>query len=646
MSIVYFDICAIPLFLMILLICYIRKMTKGNANQLFIVVVLFSLFSSIADICLELANNTVPLNTTGLVVGNISIYLYLILRNANLLVLILFLLALTKTTFILRKRLVRILFFIPYACILVMLAANPFTQHSFSITAEVGYARGPLMMVFYGIAFFYGIAGLIYCIYCRRYLPVNKFAALISVYVLNHIAVLIQLFYPKLLLEMFCTALGEMVIMLSIMRPEERMDIEVGMLSWSSYQTDVRNIIISGEHVQILVIRILNDQAIRNYLGEQRYNRYLSEFADGIRMLKWKHPRRVELYYERPGTIYLITEADEDGTKNIDDIIISGNGNHIKLYEETGIRFEPQICLIRCPEDLSRAEDIISLGHKFNKVDNRKQNFYHANEIVKSRSFIVESHIEEILDRAIKDNHIKIYYQPIFDVRSGRFRSAEALARIIDPEFDMVSPAIFIPAAEAQGLIVPLGDEVLDQVFRFVSELDFESLGLSYIEMNLSVAQCMERDLPDKIYALQQKYNVGPHRINLEITESTFENISEIMSENISKLIQMGYSFSLDDYGIGYSNIQRVNMIPLEIVKTDKSMLDEVPSSNGRKIMEYTIHMMQSIGKKLVVEGAETAEVVDILKEMDCDYIQGFYYSKPVPEDEFVRFIREQNCGK
>ena len=234
-------------------------------------------------------------------------------------------------------------------------------------------------------------------------------------------------------------------------------------------------------------------------------------------------------------------------------------------------------------------------------------------------------------------------YQPIYDVRSGRFRSAEALARINDPEYGLISPGVFIPAAEAQGLIIPLGDVISNQVFRFVSEHDLDALGLQFVEMNLSVAQCMDSSLPAKLSALQKKYGVDPGTINLEITETTYENIGEIMLENVSALIKMGYSFALDDYGTGYSSIQRINRLPLRLVKIDKSVLDEVSTENGRTILEYTMRMMQKTGKQLVVEGAETREAVEMLESMGCDYIQGFYFAKPLSEDAFVQFLEEKN---
>ena len=643
MSIVYFDICSIPLFLMILFVCFSRKMTKGSANQLFILTVLLSLFSAVADLGMEITSNMAPMPESVRMICSISTYAYLTIRNANNVVLLLFLLALTRTTFLLRKKWVQITLCLPYICILVMLVQNIFTHNAFSVTAEEGYTRGPLMLAFYGIALFYGLMGLAYCIYCRRFLPLNKWSSLLAIYILAHLAVLIQFFYPKLLLEMFFTALGEMLIMLTIMRPEERMDSEVGMLSWASYQADLRNIILSREHVQIAVIQLLSCRELRNFLGDHSFNEYISEIANGIRALRWKHPYRIELYYERPGTIYLIADNDEGDLENLGQRLLSEANDGIKSYIDKGARFESQICLIHCPDDLQNIDDIISLGHTFQKHGSHRQTVFHARDILNSQAFTIEAHIEEILNRAIKENNIVVYYQPIFDLRSGSFHSAEALARIIDPEYGLISPAIFIPAAETRGFIIPIGDMVLEQVFRFVSEHDLNDLGLSYIEINLSVAQCMETDLPEKIHMLQQKYSIDPSHINLEITETTFENINDIMVENIEKLVQKGYSFALDDYGIGYSNIQRINHLPLKLIKIDKSMLDEVSSANGQIILEHTIRMMQCIGKRLVAEGAETTHAIELLRSMGCDYIQGFYYSKPLPSSEFVDFLKKYN---
>ena len=186
---------------------------------------------------------------------------------------------------------------------------------------------------------------------------------------------------------------------------------------------------------------------------------------------------------------------------------------------------------------------------------------------------------------------------------------------------------------------------MLEQVFRFISEHDLAALGLSYIEINLSVAQVLQTDLPQTVERLQKQYHIEPKQVNFEITETLHDSISDVLDRNVRTLRDMGYGFSLDDYGVGYSNIQRMSRLPLDIIKIDKSLVDDMFSEDGRVIIHNTVRMMQGIRKELVIEGVETREEVEVLSEMSCDFIQGFYYSKPLPVEAFVQFLKDHNLA-
>ena len=192
-------------------------------------------------------------------------------------------------------------------------------------------------------------------------------------------------------------------------------------------------------------------------------------------------------------------------------------------------------------------------------------------------------------------------------------------------------------------MILPIGDFVIEEVFRFISENDLKKYGIDHIEPNLSVAQCLQPELADKIKELQDKYNIDPKQVNFEITETFFDNIGEIMDNNIRRIRELGYAFSLDDYGTGYSNIQRVSRLPFAIIKIDKSLIDIIGTPDGYAIIKNTINMMKDINKQIVAEGVETKETLEMLEELGCDYIQGFYFSKPLPVPEFMEFIKNNN---
>lgn len=641
---VYFDICSIPLYVLILWTCYFRRITKDHASRVFIRMNVVSLVCAVLDIAMEFVVNPLPLSGGRVALGTAISFSYLLLRNATLVLYLIYVYAATRTEYRIRSPRARFMIWAPNAVVVALLLINFVRPLVFSVTAEEGYARGPLMPLVYAIAALYGIVGGWYCLRSKKYLPAGKWIALISVYVLTFIAVFVQLFAPVLLVEMFSTALGLLMIMLLVMRPEESIDASVGIASWKSYQTDLQNILRTGQPVQIAVVQVLNADEIRSYIGEDDYAAFIRSAADGFEEVLGGEKIDVTMYYERPGAFYLILEDMGVDVPALVPRMVKAAREKMGAYAGKGIRFDPRFCVIRCPEDLKEYQDIVNLGHRLSKLGVQGQEVFLASELIGSKDYAVTNHMDEILHRAITEGTLVMYYQPIYNMREEKFRSAEALARIDDPKYGLISPGLFIPAAESAGLILPMGDIILELVFRFISEHDLARLGLSFIEINLSVAQCLQADLVATVKALQDKYGVSPSQVNFEVTETIFDNLSTTMDKNLRELASLGYSFSLDDYGVGYSNIQRLRTLPLDIIKIDKSMVDDMFTEDGEVIIKNTVRMMKGIHKELIVEGVETKEAIEAVNALSCDFIQGFYYSKPLPEAQFLRFI-EQNNG-
>lgn len=640
---IYFDLCSIPIYCVILWTCYSKKLTKGNANRIFIAFSAISLFCAIADIWMEFVVNPLPLTQTEVALATVISFTYKLLRNSCILIYLLYILSITKTQYRIRARACRIALFLPFVILVFFLLQNFFTHNVFVVTAENGYSRGPMLIILYIVTALYGFVGTAYCIQCRRYLPAGKWLALLSVYILTFASVLIEFLRPSLLVEMFFTSIGMLMILLMVMRPEESLDASVNIASWKAYQDDLQNILRAKQSAQIVVIQLANAGEIRTLLGESECNNYISLLGDELhRLIRARHIS-ADVYFERPATLYILTD---DIDADIPGLLIAYEAAvqiRAKTYIDKGIRSSPRICIIKCPLDLSEYTDIISLGHMFTLLGAQDQIIFRASELKKSRDYDVTNHIEEILNRIITSDSLEMYYQPIYDIQAQCFRSAEALARVNDPVYGRVSPAVFIPAAEATGLILPIGEAILEAVYKFISEHDLQGLGISYIEINLSVAQCLQREFPQIVKRLQEKYHVDPCQVNFEVTETLLGNLNTIMERTVHELVEMGYTFSLDDYGVGYSNIQRLRTLPLRIIKIDKTLVDDMFTDDGKSIIENTVHMMKSIRKKLVFEGVETREAASLCGELSCDYIQGFYYSKPLPSEEFVKFIKEHN---
>ncbi len=635
-KILYFDYCTIPVLIIVLFATLMRKMTKGLANRLFITIIILSCINTVFDLGMEFMNGD-----DENVILSVCSYGYYTLRNGTVVLYALFLFAITRTWYRLKSAALKVAIAAPYAVILLLLFTNPLTNKIFVISEENVCERGEWLIIFYAITALYAVGELLYLVYCKRFLGIDKWVALMSLLVLSFIAVMVQLFYPQILLEMFANSIALLLVALLVLRPEEMLSSTVGLLSWKAYKMELKKIIATKQPVQIAVVRFVNAYEILTYLGEDRYYSYMHSVAEQVNQLYKKV--YFELYFEHPDNMYIVFDSTdyqvEEETQKLYDLIM----DKMKEIDSSGILPEPRICIIRYPEDLERYEDIVVLGHKFHGLIPYEQTFCRASDIIGTKDFEIGSNMDSILNRAITRQSFEMYYQPIYSIKEKKFVSAEALIRLNDLEHGFISPAVFIPAAESKGLILPIGDFVLESVYRFISELDFERLGLKYIEVNLSVAQCLQKDLPQKIEQLEKKYQVSPDRINFEITETTYENIGDVIHENLQAITARGYSFSLDDYGTGYSNIQRVSRLPLKIIKIDKTMVDDMDTPDGMTIMRNTVRMMKEIKKELVVEGVEQAEPLEQLAAMNCDYIQGFYFSRPLPQKEFVKFIMEHN---
>ena len=251
---------------------------------------------------------------------------------------------------------------------------------------------------------------------------------------------------------------------------------------------------------------------------------------------------------------------------------------------------------------------------------------------------------ENLILSAIEEDRIEVFYQPIYATQSRTFTSAEALVRIRDKEGNIVPPGRFIPVAEQTGLISRIGDIVFEKVCAFIANNRLrERYGIHYVEVNLSVKQCEKRKLAQNYIEVMEKYHVDPSCINLEITESAPIQTRHIFLENVQKLIDYGVTFSLDDFGSGESNLNYIVEMPVSIVKFDRGMSQAYfADSKAKFVMEAAMHMIHDMRLKIVSEGVETKEQMETIIGLGIDYIQGFYFSKPLPEEEFLEFIGQK----
>jgi EAL domain-containing protein (putative c-di-GMP-specific phosphodiesterase class I) len=273
--------------------------------------------------------------------------------------------------------------------------------------------------------------------------------------------------------------------------------------------------------------------------------------------------------------------------------------------------------------------------------DNSESQVCYVNQTILAEMQKQEDVKKVILD-ALDDDRVVVFYQPIYATGDKRFVSAEALVRIRATDGSIVPPGVFIPIAEECGIIGSLGERVFEKVCEFLHESNITEFGIHYIEVNLSVVQCEQRDLADRYIRIMQKYEVNPWLINLEITETGSVQAKKILLENMKKLMDYGVSFSLDDFGNGQSNLDYVIDMPVSIMKLDMTMTQNYfKSLKAQFVMRAAITMAHDLDLFVVSEGVETKEQLEEMERLQIDYIQGYYFSKPLPQDEFYAFIEK-----
>lgn len=626
--IMYFDVCAVPIFIIIIVTTFYRGMTVGRSNRLYLAVAILAFSADLCELFERLAFMGYTMNMGFVSWVKISEYFYYMTRNAVNVVYLFFVISMTKTWYKISAMWKKVLLILPYAGILGMLMINEFTGWVFTVTQEEGYQRGAYVTAVYGLAACYLVIGVTYLIVHRHTLDRTAWFSLMAMYLINVGCVLVQYYYPNYLIESFATSLTILFVVLYVQRPEKLVDMTTGLPAYSAFCGEMEKIKATGHNAQIIIVSLRNGAEMGKYLRESYYT-YLQTINDQIRACSRREKEPCEVYFEQPGNFYIVLDNEKyNPVQVIPEIreLIGKNGIPII---EAGAHPDTRIVTVTFPKEIESIDELLRFGHNFARFADYSRIFNRASAITSKREYQIEAHLDEILNRAIASNTLNILYQPIWSVSENRFASAEAVIAITDEKYGSIDPAILTDAAEERGLSITLGSRVVEEVFAFAGSEAFRKLGLSRILIALSVTQCMRMDLTDTIWNLREMYRVSPAHIAFAIKESSYENMSRVFNLNLKKLSAQGYTIVLDSFGHGYSNVQHLIEMPINAVTIDRSIVSTAGTRGGRAILGGMIEMVKKIPLEVIARGADDKETADMLREMGCDHIQGHFYADP-----------------
>ncbi len=529
----------------------------------------------------------------------------------------------------------------PLVIMEVLVVSSPWTQWMLSYDAEGIYSRGPLVFILVIFGLSYVVLGLINLVYYRRVLRKGTLRAVFLTSLITLVGMAVQFMVPTVRIQIFAESLTYLGLMFAIELGRDDLDPVTKVYNRNAFRWSNIKYLATGRHYNIIYLRIPN---LGGYLSAMEINqgdRLINRIADWL-LLNFK---RVGAVYRLSIDSFAVVTNHANPTleaKMITDLSDAFAKDWI--FEGTHLHFNAVVAAVRVPDEFDRLEDIERLSTaELHTAGNRVAVLVGADLDFVRREALVDRAVR----RAVENKSFRFYYQPIWDKSTNRIFAAEALTRLIDNELGFISPDEFIPIAERTGAINDIGLQCFEDACKMMAGGQLSALGIHYIEVNLSGYQLMQEDLTEQFQRILSRYKLPSSAINLEITETTASDHTKIYAKSLQELKAAGFAFSLDDFGTGYSNMTRLFSDEFSNIKIDKSILWEAYGKSEQdtsyKFLNGILHTIHDMNAHVIQEGVETEDQLNYVTELGCDYIQGYYFSKPIAGPEFIEYVRKFN---
>lgn len=428
------------------------------------------------------------------------------------------------------------------------------------------------------------------------------------------------------------------LISLIAVKKTDRKDAVSGAFDSRSFAKKGLAFLNGGERLAVFVLEINNMSVVNSLFGLDGGNQVLKAVAERLRKLLGKGQRLYRLSGVRFATFFRSEEAFEAFAAEYADVF----GCPFSV-NETELRLTATACKIAMPDVTDKLSEVEDLIRYYRNSVNASEEIIEADSdaLLKARR---RELVDFAIQNAINNGTFEVYYQPIYSVNDKTFTGCEALIRLNDPTLGFISPDEFIPISEQNGKIIEVGRFVIEEVCRFIKQNKPEEYGVKFVDINLSVIQCMHPEIINDIESILKKYGVPRAMVNLEITETASAQSYAMLQSKLNELHSNGFTISLDDFGSGFSSVEYLIDFPFDVVKLDKALVWAYMSTKKYEpILQHYMPMLHGLGTRVVAEGVETQQMVDALVALGCDYLQGYFYSRPIDSQKFLEFIAEKN---
>lgn len=503
------------------------------------------------------------------------------------------------------------------------------------------YTYGPACYMTYFGAFISISATVVMIIKQNKVMNPKRKYSMIAWLALWLMAAVIQFINREWLLVSFAGALGMMILFFELENPEAYLDKSTGFFNSYCFiqyvkQNYAKKIWCCGFFISL-------EDAHGLDIPAQKVDGAMCEIVNYIRTI----PKAKIFKTDEKEFALIFNESDayENAFGQIKDRFKQGFKD---ANSDTVLYLNPYYVVVPDAAVAKKADDMFEMlkySRAHCKDDTEKRTIMVDVEAVEVKH--QKEKMLEVLLEAMDDDRVEVFYQPIYSTKKKKFVSAEALVRIRNKDGSIIPPGLFIPVAEETGLISALGKIVFKKTCEFIKEEDIEKYGIEYIEVNLSVVQCENKELAEMYKKIMDECGLKPELINLEITETASIVRKNNILDNMNDLIEYGVSFSLDDFGNGQSNLNYIVDMPVDIVKFDRDMTQAyLENEKAQFVVQAAMNMVHDMQLKVVAEGIETAEQLKAFEDIGIDYIQGYYFAKPMDRKAFIEFLVEKGQKK